>query len=95
MGATPWRFKSSHPHSLGASKATLPELLTPSRASIATNEPKGRSLRCVQLPVQLQIDPEGGPRLGITQFDLGRFNAHRREADDNVGPPVIGDGVSD
>ena len=88
--------QSSEPSSSDDSHlGALPELLTPSRASIATNEPKGRSLRCVQLPVQLQIDPEGGPRLGITQFDLGRFHAHRREADDNVGPPVIGDGVSD
>jgi hypothetical protein len=59
------------------------------------DEPKGRSLRCVQLPVQLQVDPESHPRLGIAQLDLGRLHARRREADDNMGPPVIDDGVSD
>ena len=59
------------------------------------HEPKGGSLRCVPLPVQLQVDPERHPRLGIAQLDLGRLHARRREADDNVGPPVIGDGVSD
>jgi hypothetical protein len=71
------------------------ELLAPSRASIAADKAKSRSLRCVQLPLQLQIDPERGPRLGIAQFDLGRRHARRREADDNVGPPIVGDGVSD
>ena len=59
------------------------------------HEPEGGSLRCVPLAVQLQVDPERHPRLGIAQLDLGRLDARRREADDNVGPPVIGDGVSD
>jgi cell wall-associated NlpC family hydrolase len=59
------------------------------------HEPKGRSLRCVLLPVQLQVDPERHPGLGIIQLDLGGLHARRREADDNVDPPVVGDGVSD
>jgi hypothetical protein len=70
-------------------------LLAASRASLAANEPKGRTLRCVQLALQRQIDPERRPRLRIAQLNLGRLHARRREADDNVGPPVIGDGVSD
>ena len=46
---------------------------------MATDEPKGRSLRCVQFTILLQIDPERRPRLGITQFDLGGLYARRRE----------------
>ena len=66
-----------------------------SRAPVGVHEPKGRSLRCVPSPVQLQADPERHPGLGIAQLDLSRLHARWREADDNVGPPLIGDGVSD
>jgi hypothetical protein len=69
--------------------------LAPSRAPVGMHEPKGCSLRCLQLTVQLQVDPERQPGLGIAQLDLGGLHARRREADDHMGPPVIGDGVSD
>jgi hypothetical protein len=59
------------------------------------HEPKRSSLRCLTLPVQLQIDPERHPRFGIAQLDLGRPHARWREADDHMGPPVMDDGVSD
>src|SRR5881398_2256264 len=43
----------------------------------------------------MQLDPGDRARFGVAQLDLGRPYAHRREADDAVGPPVMGDGVSD
>src|SRR5712691_4196746 len=43
----------------------------------------------------LQIDPDSRPRLGVAQLDLGWTHARRRETDDLVGPPMMGDGVSD
>src|SRR5713101_5577115 len=43
----------------------------------------------------LQIDPDSRPRLGVAQLDLGWTHARRRETDDLVSPPMMGDGVSD
>jgi hypothetical protein len=63
------------------------------RASIAPHESQGRSLRPAQLADQLQINPDGLRSPRLVQLDLGGPHARRREADDNVDPPVIGDGV--
>src|SRR5436309_13517728 len=64
------------------------------RSQTAATSPKTCSLQSIQLH-QVQLDPEGGSGAGVAELDLGRPQACRREDDNNAGPPVVRDGVSD
>lgn len=61
---------------------------------VARHQTKGGPFRQLRLAKQPSLNPEGRARSLVSQLEQRRLHADRCEADDEVGLPVVCDGIS-
>ncbi len=71
------------------------QVLAPPSRRLAADEPQGSALRRDSLGEQPSFNPSERAGFDVAQLDQRGRHTDRREADANVRPPLVADGISD